>query len=109
MQIKQVGPGFAGEVSGIDLTKPLTQDQVAALEAGMDRYAVLVFHDQQFDDDTQMAFSRNFGNLELSSGGEMSKPEERRTKIEVRSCCGWRRASNSDRGPGGCARSSTGR
>ncbi|HET6607342.1 MAG TPA: TauD/TfdA family dioxygenase [Rhodopila sp.] len=83
MQIKQVGPGFAGEVSDIDLTKPLTQDQVAALEAGMDRYAVLVFHDQQFDDDTQMAFSRNFGNLELSSGGEMSKPEERRTKIEV--------------------------
>jgi alpha-ketoglutarate-dependent 2,4-dichlorophenoxyacetate dioxygenase len=30
-----------------------------------------------------MAFSRNFGELELSSGGEMSKPEERRTKIEV--------------------------
>ncbi len=83
MQITQVGPGFAGEVSGIDLTKPLTQDQVAAIEAGMDRFAVLVFHDQQFDDDTQMAFSRNFGELELSSGGEMSKPEERRTKIEV--------------------------
>jgi alpha-ketoglutarate-dependent 2,4-dichlorophenoxyacetate dioxygenase len=83
MQITQLGPGFAGKVSGIDLTKPLAQDQVAAIEAGMDRYAVLVFHDQRFDDDTQMAFSRNFGELELSSGGEMSKPEERRTKIEV--------------------------
>jgi alpha-ketoglutarate-dependent 2,4-dichlorophenoxyacetate dioxygenase len=83
MQITQLGPGFAGEVSGIDLTKPLTPDEVAAIEAGMDRYAVLVFHDQRFDDDTQMAFSRNFGDLELSSGGEMSKPEERRTKIEV--------------------------
>jgi alpha-ketoglutarate-dependent 2,4-dichlorophenoxyacetate dioxygenase len=83
MQITQIGPGFAGEVSDIDLTKPLSQDQVAEIEAGMDRYAVLIFHDQQFDDDTQMAFSRNFGELELSSGGEMSKPEERRTKIEV--------------------------
>jgi alpha-ketoglutarate-dependent 2,4-dichlorophenoxyacetate dioxygenase len=49
----------------------------------MDRFAVLVFHDQRFDDDTQMAFSRNFGELEISSGGEMSKPEERRLKLEM--------------------------
>jgi alpha-ketoglutarate-dependent 2,4-dichlorophenoxyacetate dioxygenase len=74
---------FAGEVSGIDLTKPLTANQVAAIEAGMDRCAVLVFHDQHFDDDTQLAFSRNFGALEVSSGGEMSKPEERRLKLEM--------------------------
>ena len=49
----------------------------------MDRFAVLVFHDQHFDDDTQLAFSRNFGELEVSSGGEMSKPEERRLKLEM--------------------------
>jgi alpha-ketoglutarate-dependent 2,4-dichlorophenoxyacetate dioxygenase len=74
---------FAGEVTGIDLTTPLTAGQVAAINAGMDRFAVLVFHDQRFDDDTQLAFSRNFGELEVSSGGEMSKPEERRLKLEM--------------------------
>jgi alpha-ketoglutarate-dependent 2,4-dichlorophenoxyacetate dioxygenase len=74
---------FAGDVAGINLTRPLTPDQVAAVEAGMDRFAVLVFHGQQFDDDTQLAFSRNFGALEISSGGEMSKPEERRLKLEM--------------------------
>ncbi|MDR3537145.1 MAG: TauD/TfdA family dioxygenase [Acetobacteraceae bacterium] len=78
-----VGPGFVGEVSGIDLTQPLTAGQVAAIEAGMDRHAVLVFHDQHFDDETQLAFSRNFGELEISSGGEMSRPEDRRLKIEM--------------------------
>ncbi|HVY15479.1 MAG TPA: TauD/TfdA family dioxygenase [Rhodopila sp.] len=83
MQITEVGPGFVGDVTGIDLTKPLTQAQVAAIEAGMDRFAVLVFHGQHFDDDSQMAFSRRLGELEISSGGEMSRPEERRTKIEV--------------------------
>jgi alpha-ketoglutarate-dependent 2,4-dichlorophenoxyacetate dioxygenase len=67
---------FAGDVPGIDLTRPLTAAQVAEIEAGMDRFAVLVFHDQRFDDDTQLAFSRNFGALEVSSGGEMSRPEE---------------------------------
>ncbi|MBN8902477.1 MAG: TauD/TfdA family dioxygenase, partial [Rhodospirillales bacterium] len=61
-------PSFAGEVSGIDITRPLTADQVAAIERGMDQFAVLVFHDQRFDDDSQLAFSRNFGELEVASG-----------------------------------------
>jgi len=61
-------PFFAGEVSGIDITKPLTADQVAAIERGMDQFAVLVFHDQRFTDETQIAFSRNFGELEEATG-----------------------------------------
>jgi alpha-ketoglutarate-dependent 2,4-dichlorophenoxyacetate dioxygenase len=70
--------GFAGEVSGIDLTRPLSPEQVAAIDAGMDRYGVLVFHDQRFEDTTQLAFSRYFGELEVSSGAEMSKAQDRR-------------------------------
>ena len=70
--------GFAGEVFDIDLTRDLTPEQVAEIDAGMDQYGVLVFHDQHFDDTTQMAFSRNFGELEVSSGAEMSKPGDRR-------------------------------
>ena len=83
MNIAPLTPGFAGDVTGVDLTKPLTAQQVAAIEAGMDQFAVLVFHDQHFDDDTQLAFSRNFGDLEISSGGEMAKPEDRRLKLEM--------------------------
>jgi alpha-ketoglutarate-dependent 2,4-dichlorophenoxyacetate dioxygenase len=74
---------FVGDVTGIDLTKPLTAQQIAAIEAGMDRFAVLIFHAQHFDDDTQLAFSRSFGELEISSGGEMSKAEDRRLKLEM--------------------------
>ena len=61
--IRQVGPCFAGEVSGIDMRKPLTRDEVAAIHAGMDKYAVLVFHDQKIDDDQQLVFSRSLGPL----------------------------------------------
>ena len=39
-------PFFAGEVSGVDVTKPLSREDVAAIDAGMDQYGVLVFHDQ---------------------------------------------------------------
>ena len=62
--IKQLTPGFVGEVSGIDITRTLTSAEAAELESGMDRHAVLIYHDQRFTDDQQRAFSRNFGSLE---------------------------------------------
>ncbi len=78
LAIRQIHPHFVGEVSGIDLTRPLAPDQVAALEAGMDRYAVLVFHDQQLTDEQQMAFTRNFGAIEEARGGNITRPEQQR-------------------------------
>jgi alpha-ketoglutarate-dependent 2,4-dichlorophenoxyacetate dioxygenase len=70
---------IAGEVSGCDLTKPLSKDEVAAIEAGMDRWAVTVFHDQDITDEQQIAFSRNFGPIENSYGGHITvKQEEKR-------------------------------
>ena len=61
-------PYFAGEVSGIDIAQPLAPEQARAIEAGMDQYGVLVFHGQRFDDESQLAFSRNFGSLEEATG-----------------------------------------
>src|SRR5580700_2597050 len=62
--IRPLHPVFAGEVSGVDCTKPLARDEVAAIEAGMDKYAVLVFRDQDLSDAQQIAFTRHFGELE---------------------------------------------
>jgi alpha-ketoglutarate-dependent 2,4-dichlorophenoxyacetate dioxygenase len=76
--ITELTPGFVGEVSGLDITQRLTRSQVADLEAGMDRFAVLVYHDQRFTDDQQKAFSVNFGPLEQTEGGNVTRPEDRR-------------------------------
>ncbi len=78
MQIRQLGPGFAGEVSGLDLTRPLPADDIAAIHAGMDRYAVLIFHDQNFADEQQLAFTQSLGPIELAIGVSLRKPEEQR-------------------------------
>jgi len=75
-------PDFAGEVSGIDLRRPVNPQEVAAIVEGMDKFAVLVFHDQEIDDTQQLAFSRHFGTLELSTG-DIRKPEERRVGMEI--------------------------
>jgi alpha-ketoglutarate-dependent 2,4-dichlorophenoxyacetate dioxygenase len=69
---------FAGEVSGVDLTRQLTEAEVAMLEAGMDQFAVLVYHGQAITDEQQKCFSLNFGNLEQTTGGNVTQAKDQR-------------------------------
>ena len=66
--MRQVGPCFAAEVEGLDLRKPLTPEEVAAVHDGMDRYAVLVFHGQRITDEEQLTFTRSLGDIERAIG-----------------------------------------
>jgi alpha-ketoglutarate-dependent 2,4-dichlorophenoxyacetate dioxygenase len=75
--ICQIHPVFVGEVSGVDLRQPLTRDEIAAIDEGMDRYAVLVFRDQNITDEQQIAFTRNFGEIENSYDGTVAQPNKR--------------------------------
>jgi alpha-ketoglutarate-dependent 2,4-dichlorophenoxyacetate dioxygenase len=75
-------PEFFGEVSGIDLREPLSAETVAAIEAGMDRFAVLRFRDQPIDDARQLAFSRRFGPIELATG-DIVQGADRRLPMEI--------------------------
>jgi alpha-ketoglutarate-dependent 2,4-dichlorophenoxyacetate dioxygenase len=83
MIITDLTQGFAGDVSGIDITRALSPAHVADLEAGMDRYGVLVYHDQRFTDDQQKAFSRYFGPLEQTAGGNVTKQADRRLDADM--------------------------
>jgi len=77
--IKQLPRHFVGEVFGVDLGKPLTPQEAADIEAGMDRSAVLVFHGQDITDEQQMAFRTEFGEREESArAGNIVKPQDSR-------------------------------
>jgi alpha-ketoglutarate-dependent 2,4-dichlorophenoxyacetate dioxygenase len=78
VEICQIGPCFAAEVKGVDISQPLSRENVAAIHAGMDRYAVLVFHDQQIDDAQQLAFTRSLGEIEHAIGTSLRAPDEYR-------------------------------
>ncbi|MBM3646619.1 MAG: TauD/TfdA family dioxygenase [Alphaproteobacteria bacterium] len=58
---------FVAEISGIDLAQPLPAADRDAIQAAIDRYAILVFHDQKLTDDQQIAFSRQFGPIHASA------------------------------------------
>jgi alpha-ketoglutarate-dependent 2,4-dichlorophenoxyacetate dioxygenase len=77
--INPLTPGFAGEVSRVDITKSLSRDEVAAIDQGINRYGILVFHGQNVTDEQQIAFSRNFGELEAKDRpGNIRKESESR-------------------------------
>src|SRR5205823_13265279 len=78
IKTRQIGPCFAAEVDGVDITKPLSTDDVVAIHAGMDELAVLVFHGQLLTDAQQLAFTRSLGELEHSVGASLRAPEEYR-------------------------------
>ena len=78
IHVRPLHPHFVGEVSGIDTTGDLSTAAIAEIEAAIAAYAVLVFRDRKIDDDQQLAFSRCFGELEVTGGTGISKPGEQR-------------------------------
>ena len=69
LSFRQLHPLFAAEASAIDLRKAEDRATLEAIRAGMDEYAVLVFRDQPFADDEQLAFARRFdGELHAKTG-----------------------------------------
>lgn len=78
-----IRPDFAAEVSGIDLRRPMSAAEAAAIERGLDRYAVLIFRDQPIDNNQQLAFSLNFGELEPAYGVPGDNVQEGRLPREI--------------------------
>jgi alpha-ketoglutarate-dependent 2,4-dichlorophenoxyacetate dioxygenase len=64
LSISPLHPLFVAEITGIDLTAPVARDDFRAIWDAFNEHQILVFRDQPFDDESQIAFSRNFGTLE---------------------------------------------
>ena len=70
MEIIPLGPGFAAELRGVTLAdvaaRTAVYDQV---RAAFEEHSVLIFRGQEVTDETQLAFSRRFGPLEITKVG----------------------------------------
>ena len=65
--VKASHPEFVAEISGIDLAQELKPADRDAIEDAINRYAVVIFHDQKLNDDQQVAFARHFGPIHSSA------------------------------------------
>jgi alpha-ketoglutarate-dependent 2,4-dichlorophenoxyacetate dioxygenase len=67
--IRKLHPYVGGEVSPLDLRTVYDRATLEQLRAGMDEYGVLVFRNQPFTDDEQLAFAERFdGTLHVKPG-----------------------------------------
>jgi alpha-ketoglutarate-dependent 2,4-dichlorophenoxyacetate dioxygenase len=65
--VRPLTPDFVAEISAVDLARPLAPGDRDAIEAAIDRYAVVIFHDQGLDDEQQVSFARHFGPIQASA------------------------------------------
>ncbi len=69
LRFRRLHPHFVAEVSPVDLRQVHDAETLAEIRGGMDEYAVLVFRDQPFTDDEQLAFAQRLdGELHTKTG-----------------------------------------
>jgi alpha-ketoglutarate-dependent 2,4-dichlorophenoxyacetate dioxygenase len=84
--VTRLTPCFAARVDGVDTTRPVDDRTWAAIRAAFEEHSVLVFRGQPLDDDAHIAFSRRFGNLEItrSMNPAAGTPFARQSNLDIR-------------------------
>jgi alpha-ketoglutarate-dependent 2,4-dichlorophenoxyacetate dioxygenase len=70
VEVVQLGPGFAAELRGVDLSDVASGDAAyGAVRDAFEEHSVIVFRNQEVSDDVQVGFSRAFGPIERTKVG----------------------------------------
>ena len=59
--VEPLSPHIGAEISGVDLSKPLSNQAHAEIHDALMKHLVVFFRDQDIDLDQQKAFGRGFG------------------------------------------------
>jgi taurine dioxygenase len=74
LSIRNLEAALGAEVTGIDLSQPVAQDDVKAIEDVWRERLVVVFHGQKLSDPQLIAFSKNFGELDPPGPNPYGQP-----------------------------------
>src|SRR5262252_2571183 len=67
LTVTALTPRIGAEVAGLDLTRPLSEGQIARLKQALADHLVLFFRDQPIGHEDLKRFGRAFGRLQLHS------------------------------------------
>ena len=77
-------PDFVGFVSEIDLKKSLDNNLIKEIDNAINKFSVLVFKNQNINDDEQVRFTKYFGQIEASGNkSNITKAEDRRLSTDL--------------------------
>ena len=74
LEIKNLDAPLGAQISGIDLSRPVTSSDVRTIEDVWRERLVVVFHGQKLTDPELIAFSKNFGELDPPGPNPYGQP-----------------------------------
>jgi len=85
LSVTRLTPHFAARVDGADIGRPLDPAVRAEIRAAFEEHSVLLFRGAALDDERQIAFSRNFGGLEItrSMNPAAGTPFARQSNLDI--------------------------
>ena len=78
IKVRPLSEACGAEISGVDLSKPLSEAEVAAIKDAWGKHLVLVFRGQKVSQEDQLRFAAYFGDL----GSRKKAPEALRLRAE---------------------------
>ncbi len=84
--VTRLTPACAARIDCADITRPVDDSTWAEIRAAFDEHSVLLFRGQPLDDETQIAFSRRFGSLEVtrSMNPTAGTPFARQSNLDIK-------------------------
>ncbi|RJL34402.1 TauD/TfdA dioxygenase family protein [Bailinhaonella thermotolerans] len=70
IEFRPVTRHIGAEVTGVDLRKPLSEDEVATIRQGLLDHLVLFFRDQHITDEEHVQFALRFGSINMPAMNE---------------------------------------
>ena len=80
LKAKPILASFGAELSGVDISRPMSREDRDAIVAAIETYGVVVFHDTGLDDASHIAFSAQLGEVysqpPVKTGARRQLPQE---------------------------------
>lgn len=74
--VRPVAGHIGADIAGVDISRPLPPEQVAAVRDALHRYKVIFFRGQHLDHASQIAFGRQFGELTYAHPHDEAPPQD---------------------------------
>jgi alpha-ketoglutarate-dependent sulfate ester dioxygenase len=74
--VRPVAGHIGADITDVDISRPLTPEQVAAVRDALHRYKVIFFRGQHLDHASQIAFGRQFGELTYAHPHDEAPPQD---------------------------------
>lgn len=74
LNIRKLGQALGAEITGLDLSRPVSDGLFEEILAAFHEHAVVVFRGQNLTPEQQIAFSRRFGDIDVNVRSRFNKP-----------------------------------